>query len=241
MILNLRLKNILMVIVYKSRDTPISKYLESSELSNNHLFIIGGDGTYLRALSDFKEGEVPDVYAFNDGKVGFLLPLNKENFEEIYDKITNKRLKFIERTRFNLISHNKLFCNEVVIRSKEFRLNTFNIRIDDFSFEIQACEMIISTPSGSTGYSLSLNGPIVHVNSLILNSSAPNRCFFAPIILPANSNITIESQYCNGWVDGIEIEGNIFSFKEGDKYKVYVDDNFNSYSSISQIIKSLKN
>lgn len=231
-----------MAIVYNSRDSTISKHLKKSLLSNEHLFIVGGDGTYLRALSNFGEGEIPKVYAFNDGKVGFLLPLNKENFEVIYDKIINESLEFIERTRFKLVSHNKLFCNEVVIRSKEFRLNTFNIKIDDLNFEIQACEIVVATSSGSTGYSLSLNGPIVCINSIILNCSAPNRCFFAPIVLPPSCSLSIESSpQCSCWIDGIEIEGNTFSIREGDKYKVYVDDGFCKYSGISQIIKSLKN
>lgn len=229
-----------MAIVYNSKESDISKYFRNSNLDDNHLFIIGGDGTYLRALSNFNENEVPDVYAFNDGKVGFLLPLKKDNYKSISDRIRNKELKYIIRTRTKLTSHNRLFCNEVVIRSNKFQLNTFKIKIDDFLFEIQASEIVIATSAGSTGYSLSLGGPINLTDSLILNCTAPNRFFFTPIILPTSSHISIESEGCKAWVDGIEYDGLIFTFSKGDSYKVYIEDDYNLISGISQIIKSLK-
>ena len=137
-----------------------------------------------------------------------------------------------------MLSHNKLFCNELVIRSNEFKLNNFKIKINDFEFELRACEIVIATPSGSTGYSLSLGGPINICDSLILNCTAPNRALFRPVILPSTCKLTIEAEKCSGWIDGIEYQGEKFIITKGDIYKVYVDDDYNQYSIISQIFQS---
>lgn len=225
-----------MAFVYtKNKHSAIVNILEKSELSDNFLFVVGGDGTYLRALCDFKYGTIPDVYAFNDGNVGFLLPLKLDKFDETYKNIQKGKLKAINRTRMNVSSHNCLVNNELVIRSKNFRLNKFKIKIDDFEFDLNASEVIIATQSGSTGYSFSLGGPILISNSFLLNCVAPNRCNFRPIVISENSQITVSSQECSGWADGIEIEGEIFSICKGDSFKVFVDDDYNSFSQISEI------
>lgn len=227
-----------MALIYKIKGSEISKKLEVSALDDTYLFIIGGDGTYLRALSNFKQDEIPKVYAFNDGKVGFLLPINKDRFDMVYEKIIRNQLEFITRYRMKLESHNLLFCNEMVIRSKEFKLNIFQIQIDDFKFELRASEIVIASSFGSTGYSLSLGGPMIFSNSFVLNCSAPNRCSFNPVVLSDSSIVSISSEGCSGWIDGQEVEGNVFIVRKGDEYNVYVEDMYCQYSAISKILES---
>lgn len=211
-------------------------FIEESNLDNSYALIIGGDGSLLRALKQFKYGEVPKILAFNKGTVGFLLPLNLEEMGEILNQVKTNKMKFIKRTRLYEKTRNALVANEIVIRSRAFRLNRFKIEIDGFSFNLRASELVIATETGSTGYNASLMGPIVFGNNIVINSTGPNRCNFRPIVLPNSCTIKIEAKNCIGIFDGEERQGEDFEIIKGDDYEVLVDEDYTHFSKIPEIM-----
>lgn len=202
------------------------------------VFVIGGDGTFLRAMSCFGFGEIPLVYAFRGGRVGFLLPLSPDRISDLVPEIKSGRMETTERFRLYVSSHEKLISNELVIRSDSFRLNEFQITIDGYAFCIRASEVVVSTRSGSSGYNCSLGGPLMLVEGMIINCSAPNRCNFRTLVLPLDSRVGISAPGCSGYFDGVPRFGESFQISKGDSYKVAVDKDYSECSCIDGIFYS---
>lgn len=225
-----------MVFVYSNKENKFTELIKHSGLDDSFACIIGGDGTFLRALKAFEYGKVPKILAFNSGTVGFLLPLKVENFNDVIRKAKENMLKRVKRSRVFIKTHTRLFVNELVLRSSSFRLNTFEIKINDFKFTLKACELVVATQTGSTGYNASLGGPIVLSDCIVLNCTGPNRCNFKPIVLPIAAKISISVSGCFGYCDGEEISGEYFEISEGDSYSVLVDDSYGEYQEIESIL-----
>lgn len=253
-----------MPYVFYNEENEYTKILNDSSLDNSFLCIVGGDGTYLRALSTFNYGEIPRVLAFFNGTVGFLLPLKLSNIPEILTKIKENRMRTVRRSRISIKSHDKLISNEIVIRSINFQMNSFKIHISEnvinesksinnnkgkinesksnssndkvnTALRINACEVIISTKTGSTGYNSSLNGPIIFSEGFVLNCAAPNRCNFRPLVFPKNTKITVFSQGCIGYMDGVGYEGDVYEMVMGDSYEMLVEEDYDEYGAINSI------
>jgi NAD kinase len=73
-----------MTKIYHYKESEISNYLLNLDINDDNIFIIGGDGTYLKTLSSFEENQIPNICAFN-GWIEFLLPLKKQNYKETID------------------------------------------------------------------------------------------------------------------------------------------------------------
>lgn len=198
------------------------------------LFIVGGDGTYLRALSDCPKGTVPPVYAFNKGTVGALLPLAAENIGLVADKIANCTLRFIERHRLLVSSHNRCVANDLIIYSKRHRLGTFRVHVDGSCLELRGDSITVSTMSGSSGHNFSIGGPVLLSEGIVINCAGPNRCNFRPIVLPTGSKIRIETRECIGVFDNyFSAEDDVFEIESGDVYRVAVDDGYDPVRNLS--------
>ena len=201
--------------------------------SDEALFIVGGDGTYLRALATFGMGSVPPIYAFNSGTVGFLLPLSVCGIEATLDRIKNRQMRFIERRRLHIVSHGKMASNEIVVYSKEHRLSIFRIQIDGAPIELRGDSLTVATMSGSTGHSFSIGGPMLLCDCVVINCGGANRCNFRPIVVSAESRIRIEARGCTGVVDNcFSVDDDLFEIEPGDVYRVAVDDDFNCVQTV---------
>jgi NAD+ kinase len=220
---------------YHFKDSYQSNYVKSNfEEDNENIYIVGGDGTYLYALSKYPLNCIPNVYAFRCGNVGMLLPLPSENIEEMVTRIKTAPLNFIKRNRIYISSHKVPVANELVVKARDLRLITFRITINGSALHLKGDAIIVSTPTGSTGYNSSLNGPIILSDSIVINCLAPNRCNFKPLVLPITTKVRIEAQGCVGYVDGKEIQGDIYEIENGDEFNIAIPDDYDPMTSVHQ-------
>jgi len=168
------------------------------------LIVLGGDGTILLASKSVLKEDVP-LLGFNHGKLGFLSECEKHEFEPIFLKIQKNSFNIDERMVIECLfpSHpgKEYFAlNDCVLYKGEYpKMITFKVFMDDeYLFDIEADGIIVSTPTGSTGYNISAGGSIAfpHTNVLLLTPINPHDQFIKPFILSAEKKITI--QYTKG-------------------------------------------
>lgn len=205
---------------------------------DSKLFVLGGDGTFLRAVGSFGFGEIPMVYAFGGGRMGFLLPLALDRLQELVPRIKAGHMKTTRRFRLHVCTHKELVSNELVVRSDNFRLNEFRITIDGHTFCVRASEVIVSTRSGSSGYNCSLGGPLMFVEGMVINCTAPNRCNFRTLVLSLDSRVSIDAPGCSGYFDGVPRPGETFHISKGDSYEVAVDEDYSEHGCIDKVFYS---
>ena len=160
----------------------------------------GGDGTLLRTASRVGSKPIP-ILGINAGRLGFLTATSNENIDDIISKIHNRDFDVEQRI---LIEAN---TNGAELKSYPFALNEIAIMKHDSSSMItlkatingcdtityQADGLIVATPSGSTGYSLSVGGPIIapEAGVLTLTPIAPHSLSARPIVVGDNTSIEI--------------------------------------------------
>ncbi len=167
------------------------------------LFTIGGDGTLLRAIPFIKNSKVP-ILGINTGQLGFLTSLNKELLIEGLEMFFKKQYVSIERglLKVDLKPKNSeiisfpFALNEVSINRKNSSsmLSIKTIIDKNLLTTYWSDGLIISTPTGSTGYSLSSGGPILSPEAkvIILNPIAPHNISIRPLIVTDTSEIEIK-------------------------------------------------
>lgn len=167
------------------------------------VFAIGGDGTILRSITYVKDSNIP-ILGVNTGRLGFLTSIQKESISDAISQIKNNEYTVIERTilRVNLGSSNNTFANypyalnEITIQRKDTTsLLNISCKINgNYLTNYWSDGLIVSTPTGSTGYSLSNGGSIVspESNVVLLNPIAPHNINMRSLVIPDNSNIKID-------------------------------------------------
>ncbi|MGL2966672.1 NAD kinase [Flavobacterium sp. XGLA_31] len=166
------------------------------------LISIGGDGTILRATSFVRDSGIP-VLGVNAGRLGFLAKVQKEKIESFLQIVLEKKYTISERTLLN-VSHSpndtkidiSFAMNEVSVSRKD---TTSMITIDtylngEYLNSYWADGLIISTPTGSTGYSLSCGGPILtpDVKALVVTPIAPHNLTARPLVIPDDTEIVLK-------------------------------------------------
>ena len=167
----------------------------------NYLFSIGGDGTLLKAVTYVRESNIP-IMGINTGRLGFISSISTDQIDVAVDNVLNGEYKIRSRTVLELDTENNLFgttnfaLNEVAIVKKD---TSSMIRIDafidgEFLNSYWADGLLISTPTGSTGYSLSCGGPIIlpGTENIIIAPIAPHNLNVRPIIINENSTIGLK-------------------------------------------------
>lgn len=168
---------------------------------------LGGDGTLLYTSRIFRFLNVP-IFAFNLGRLGFIVELNIENIEEVIKSYIENRLVIKRRMKISGVIMNddkNIFeeeaLNEIVInKGAPSRMVELSIYIDgNFVTRYRSDGAIISTPTGSTGYTISAGGPIVHpdLDSIILSPICPHALNIRPIVLPKTSTVDIRIESSN--------------------------------------------
>ena len=167
------------------------------------VFAVGGDGTILRSITYVKDSNIP-ILGVNTGKLGFLTSVQKESISDAISHIKNNKFSIINRTilKVNSGSSNNSFAdypyalNEVTIQRKDTTsLLNISCQINDkYLTNYWSDGLIVSTPTGSTGYSLSNGGSIVspESNVILLNPIAPHNINMRSLVIPDNSNIKID-------------------------------------------------
>ena len=168
------------------------------KLSNEYDFVIsiGGDGTILRSANEIGELSIP-IIGLNKGRLGFLANSPIEIIDSIIEKITNSNYRISERTiiQVEFEGKTKNALNEISIsRKNTTSLITIDTKLNDqYLNTYWADGLIISTPTGSTGYSLSCGGPIIMPDSknLVLTPIAPHNLNARPLVISDNKHIEI--------------------------------------------------
>lgn len=176
-----------------------------SELDNSFeaLISIGGDGTILRAVTYVRDKNIP-IVGINAGRLGFLATVQFENIEALLHKVITKNYTLSKRTLLSLRCEPKnpdlvdlnFALNEVTISRKD---TTSMITIatylnDEYLNSYWADGLIISTPTGSTGYSLSCGGPVLtpNVNSLVITPIAPHNLNARPLVITDDTEVKLK-------------------------------------------------
>jgi NAD+ kinase len=197
---NLGIKVLIDGSLEKLRSEGLSVSSKRSIISKAKLLIaIGGDGTMLNCSRKFGSEGIP-ILGINLGNLGFLADIDPKDITSSLLNVIEG--KFEKDERFFLeggIEGNKsrfLALNEIVVHSgKIAQLIEFSVFIDEsFVYRQKADGLIISSPTGSTAYSLSGGGPIVHpdVNTILLVSMLPHNLSTRPLLVEAGSEIRIE-------------------------------------------------
>lgn len=166
------------------------------------LISIGGDGTILRAATYVRDLGIP-ILGVNAGRLGFLAKVQKENIASFLQIVIEKKYTISERTVLGLTTSPKnsaiddfsFAMNEVTVNRKD---TTSMITIEtylngEYLNSYWADGLIISTPTGSTGYSLSCGGPVLtpDVKSLVITPIAPHNLNARPLVIPDDTEIEL--------------------------------------------------
>lgn len=172
------------------------------------LISLGGDGTLLDAVTFSGDKEIP-VLGINYGRLGFLASIGKDELHMAVKALVKRTFVLDKRTLLHLDANMPLFNNVA------FALNEFTIHKKDTSPMIKihtylngeflntywADGLIVSTPTGSTGYSLSCNGPVVFPESasFVITPVSPHNLNIRPLVVPDNTILSFEVE---GRTDG---------------------------------------
>ena len=173
------------------------------DASYDFFLSIGGDGTLLKSVTYVRDLGIP-IIGINTGRLGFLATIQKEKITESLRQILNGDYIISERSLLSITTdpaNEKIMplsfaLNEIAINRKnttsmirvETRINNKHLT------SYWADGLIVSTPTGSTGYSLSCGGPIIdpRTNSIVLTPIAPHNLTARPLVIPDNSSITLK-------------------------------------------------
>ncbi|MGI9530660.1 NAD kinase [Lutimonas sp.] len=187
-----------------SEYADVSTFSGYEDLDRNldFFFSVGGDGTFLRSITFIRDLEIP-VIGINTGRLGFLANIQKESITEAFNNIIQGNYVVQKRSLLGVQTENdegalnqlNFALNEITVTRK----NTASmIKVDtmldaEFLTTYWSDGLIISTPTGSTGYSLSCGGPIISPTSqnIVLTPIAPHSLAVRPLVIPDQTHIEL--------------------------------------------------
>lgn len=230
--------------IYKS-DQTLASY--------DFVISIGGDGTLLETVTHVGASEVP-ILGVNTGRLGFLATTNEELIDEALDRIYNGDYEIDPRMLLKAEIPDSAFqglnygLNEFsVLKQDTSSMITVHTYIDgEFLNSYWADGLIISTPTGSTGYSLSCGGPIVmpHSNNLVITAVSPHNLNVRPLIVSDGCTITLEVESRSNYFM-VSLDSRSTTVETGSQLKVSKEDfrakliKFEGYSFVDTLRKKL--
>jgi NAD+ kinase len=194
------------------------------------LIVIGGDGTLLSAARVVGASGKP-ILGVNMGSLGFMTAITLEEIYPALERIF--RFDFDYEERMMLVAHvhrlgervaNYTVLNDVVI-NKGALAKIIDIKVtvgEMYLSTFKADGLIISTPTGSTGYSLAAQGPIIYptMNTILITPICPHTLTFRPLVIP--DGLIIRAELCSRETDVfLTIDGQVgFGLREGDVIEV---------------------
>ncbi|MFN8306516.1 MAG: NAD kinase [Ferruginibacter sp.] len=190
--------------------TNYSTFNSSADLDDSFdcMMSLGGDGTLLDTVTFVKDSGIP-ILGINYGRLGFLANISREELHLAVQALVNRTYLLDKRTLLHLDANIPLF------EDGPFALNEFTLHKKDSSPMIKihtylngeflntywADGLIVATPTGSTGYSLSCNGPVVFPDSgsLVITPVSPHNLNIRPIVVPDDNIVSFEVE---GRTDG---------------------------------------
>jgi len=183
-------------------DDSLETFSSHTELNSSFdfMFTIGGDGTILRAVTFIRDSKIP-IVGINTGRLGFLATVQKEQISFAIEMLLKKEYLIKKLTLLSVSTSPKIkslqtlnfALNEVsVSRKNTASMITIETYLDDeYLTSYWADGLIVATPTGSTGYSLSCGGPIItpQAKSFVLTPIAPHNLNARPLVIPDNTCI----------------------------------------------------
>lgn len=165
------------------------------------VIVMGGDGSILKTARFYAPLNVP-ILGVNLGRLGFLSQVNLENINFLIEQILNNKYEIEKRLMIECKEANLYALNDIVIKGDTIsRTSRFYLKINGQKLcEYLADGLIVSTPTGSTAYTLSAGGPICHpcCDNLIIVPICPHTLTSRPIVVPATHEIEISTcKNCN--------------------------------------------
>lgn len=186
---------------------PLEKYstfTSYSDLSSDLDFMltVGGDGTFLRAATYVRDLKIP-ILGINVGRLGFLATVQKNEIAAAMDKLVNKEYEILKRSLLKIETSKKgqlltdlnIALNEITVsRRNTTSMITVGTWLNgEYLNSYWADGLIVATPTGSTGYSLSCGGPVItpDTQSLVVTPIAPHNLNARPLVIPDSTEITL--------------------------------------------------
>eukprot|EP01080_Neovahlkampfia_damariscottae_P000826 gene826-9076_t len=194
-------------IINRLEDTPY--YIISAKEDFNKIDLIiaaGGDGTVLYLNSLFQQNPLPPLLCFSKGgSLGFLLPHDLAEYKESIFKVMENKSNITNRMRLscqvlhhkdNQVVNNFIVANEMVLHRGETQVPiSIKIKLNGKKLTVLRGDgIIIATSTGSTGYSLSAGGSMVHpeIDSILITPICPRSLSFRPLVLPPSAEVELE-------------------------------------------------
>lgn len=184
-------------------DYKAFKTFNTLDKSFDFLVSVGGDGTILRAIIFVKDIDIP-IIGINTGRLGFLATIQVNEIENAIQNIIDGKYKISERSLLSVetcpenddVKSLNFALNEITVSRKN---TTSMITVetylnDEYLTSYWSDGLIVSTPTGSTGYSLSCGGPVMtpNTNSFVLAPIAPHNLSARPLIIPDSTEIQLK-------------------------------------------------
>ncbi|UUM29963.1 NAD(+) kinase [Vibrio japonicus] len=225
-------------LIEKLDDIPAEDFASLIELGKTAdlAIVVGGDGNMLGAARVLSRFDI-SVIGVNRGNLGFLTDLKPDDFESTLRAVLNG--EFIEEKRFLLEaevhrhgqvkSHNAALNEAVLHPGQVAHMIEFEVYIDDsFAFSLRADGLIVSTPTGSTAYSLSGGGPILSpsLNALSLVPMYPHTLSSRPLVVDSKRRIRLVISPDNRGTQEISCDGQVsLPVSPGDEIHIYQSPN----------------
>lgn len=193
--------------ILKEKNIVLKDYETYSNYDNlaidfKALISIGGDGTILKAATFVRDKNIP-IIGINAGRLGFLATIQFENIEVLLQKLLNNDYAISKRTLLSIATSPKydnfseldFALNEVTVARKDTTsmITIITYLNGEYLTSYWADGLIISTPTGSTGYSLSCGGPVLtpNVASLVITPMAPHNLNARPLVITDDMEIEL--------------------------------------------------
>ena len=186
-----------------SKKYPTFSSFHDLNSSFDMFFSLGGDGTMLRAVTYVRDLNIP-ILGINTGRLGFLANIQKDEISESIDLLIAKEYRIQERTLLSIrtkpgvkkFKDISFALNEITIARKNTTsmIGVQTFLNDEYLTNYWSDGLIIATPTGSTGYSLSCNGPVLSPNSknFVITPIAPHNLNARPMVIPDDTAIKLE-------------------------------------------------
>lgn len=183
-----------------SKNGIISQILTTDKFAADITFaiVLGGDGTILKTARYYAKYAVP-ILGINLGRLGFLSQAKSTQVEEAIDLVLKGSFKVEDRIMLTTVDGKMNALNDIVIKGDGFsRTSRLYVHINDnIVCDYLADGIIISTPTGSTAYTLSAGGPILSpcLDALVIVPICPHTMNARPIVIPSSEVIKVTSSH----------------------------------------------
>ena len=224
-------------------------YREQVSTQVDCIIVLGGDGTLLQAAVDLAELDIPFL-GINMGTLGFLTEVNKDGIKGALEKLVHKEFTIEKRMMLlgksyaaDTVKDKERALNDIVItRRGSLQIINFNIYVNgQLLHRFHGDGVIVATPTGSTGYSLSAGGPIVEPKAelILLTPICPHSMHNRSIVLSSEDRVTVEIESSrDGEIQEVEA---IFdgchkaSLRTGDKLEIRKSKKTTGIVKLSQV------